>query len=561
MSQDHNTSPLPLTGAAAVNRETVRRDPSALGAPGMAVDARAICLADLAPEGSVKPKDWIPHVIRNDETDRYLENGKDFIDDEAFRALIARMDADKAAGRSPEAARVREIIAKSRTIKGLDPEETAVLMAVEDPELLAEMEEAARWIKHKVYNNRIVTFAPLYLSSKCVNSCAYCGFRQENGHMARRRLGLDEIRRETEALTRDFGHKRLVVVYGEHPDSDIDYMVQSIDTIYSVQVQTRKGNANIRRVNVNAAPMEMAKLKRLQEVGVGTYQVFQETYDRRVYGRVHPAGTLKGNYRWRLYAMHRAMESGLDDVGTGSLFGLGDWRFEVLGLVAHNASLEKHFGGTGTHTISFPRLEPASNAPFLKDNPWYVSDRDFLRIITVLRLAVPHTGLICTARETADIRNAALDRGITQMDASTRIDLGGYSATAKSMPATGTGSQEVDEQQFLLGDNRSLEELIGDLADRGHITSFCTAGYRVGRTGDRIMRLLRDCSEGHFCKLNAILTYREWLDDFAGPAVKAKGEALIARELSEARTQMPSFMPKFEPLYEKTTHGCRDLYL
>lgn len=559
---EHSTAPAATPKPVPTppsNHETVRNERNALGNPGMPLDARAICQTDLKPAGSVRVKDWVATVIQPDETDRWLENGRDFIDDEHFATLLDAMDQRRHRGVEPDAALVREILAKSRSIKGLSLEETATLMEVRSPELLAEMDQAAKWIKHKVYDNRIVTFAPLYLSSSCVNSCTYCGFRQENRQMVRRRVELDEVRRETEALARDFGHKRLVVVYGEHPDSDIDYMVKSIDTIYSVQVQTRKGVANIRRVNVNAAPMAMEKLRRLQEVGVGTYQVFQETYNREVYSRVHPPRTLKGNFRWRLYAMHRAMEAGLDDVGTGALFGLGDWRWEVLGLVAHNASLERHFGGTGTHTISFPRLEPASNAVLGADNPQAVSDADFLRIITILRLSVPHTGLICTAREPAWIRNAALDRGITQMDASTRIGLGSYSAGREA--AAGTGDQTIDSQQFMLGDTRSLEELIGDLADRGHITSFCTAGYRVGRTGDRIMRLLRDCSEGSFCKLNAILTYREWLDDFAGPAVQAKGEALIQRELGEARQRLPQFMPKFEPMYEKTSHGCRDLYL
>jgi len=555
---------IPEKGAPApdsLNKETVIAKAAGLGSPGLPLETRELYQAPLKALGSVKASDWVKTVIKQDEIDRYLDKGKDFIQDDLFTDLIKKIDQNRLVKKEPDIKKVQDILAKSKAIKTLDLEEASLLMQVKNPETLALMQETAYEIKHKVYNNRIVTFAPLYLSSTCVNSCVYCGFRQENTQMRRRRLELDEVRRETEALARDFGHKRLVVVYGEHPDSDIDYMLKTIDTIYSVQVPTRKGTANIRRVNVNAAPMEQEKLKRLTEIGVGTYQVFQETYNRELYSRLHPAKTLKGNYRWRLYAMHRAMDAGLDDVGLGALFGLGDWRWEVLGLLAHNRDLEAKFGGTGAHTISFPRMEAASNAPYVDQSPHTVQDEDFLNLITLLRLCVPHTGLICTAREPAWIRDESLKRGVTQMDASSRIGLGAYSAETSAAPALGTGQQALDNQQFLLGDTRSLEELIGDLAIKGHITSFCTAGYRIGRTGDRIMRLLRDCSEGSFCKLNAVITFREWLDDFAGPEVKALGEELIQKELAESRKELPQFMNKFEPLYEKTSHGCRDLYL
>jgi len=512
-------------------------------------------IAPLAPEGSVPLKDWAGNVIVRDEIDRYLEGGKDFIDDERIDGIVADRRGE------PSVSEVRDILAKSSSIKALDLEEVGCLLRVRSPETWQEMIDAALAIKTKVYNNRIVVFAPLYLSSKCVNSCVYCGFRAENGEMKRRRLTLDEVRREAEALTRDFGHKRLVVVFGEHPDSDVDYMISAIDTIYSVKVQTRKGEANIRRVNVNAAPMSIEKLRRLSEVGMGTFQVFQETYDRRAYARVHPSRTIKGDFRWRLYCHHRAMEAGVDDVGIGALFGLADWRFELLGLVSHSRELERRFNGVGAHTISFPRLEPASNAPWLEAKDRRVSDEDFLKLITILRLAVPYTGLICTAREPAPIRNEAVRRGITQMDAGTRIGLGAYSEGTSPERDRGTGEQDLENQQFLLGDPRSLEELVGDLADEGHITSFCTAGYRIGRTGARIMRMFRDCTEGNFCKLNAILTFREWVDDFASPATREKCERLIEREYAEAKAQFPSLMPGFEPLYQKTLHGCRDLFV
>jgi 2-iminoacetate synthase len=511
----------------------------------------------LAPAGRVAPRDWVKTVIVRDEIDRYLgEDGADFIDDVRIEGILSERG-------EPSASRVRDILDKSRSIKSLDLEEAGALMRVRDADLWREMIDTAMAIKRKVYDNRIVVFAPLYLSSGCVNSCTYCGFRSENGAMKRRRLDLDEIRRETVSLARDFGHKRLVVVFGEHPDSDVDYMMSAIDAIYSVKVETRRGEANIRRVNVNAAPMSIAKLKRLREAGMGTFQVFQETYDRRAYARFHPARTIKGDFRWRLYCHHRAMDAGIDDVGIGALFGLADWRFEVLGLLSHSRELEKRYDGVGAHTISFPRLEPASNAPGLDDAAHRVSDEDFLKLITILRLAVPYTGLICTAREHAAVRNEAVRRGITQMDAGTRIGLGAYSGSEGGAGAgdRGTGAQDLENQQFLLGDPRSIEQLIGDLADMGHITSFCTAGYRIGRTGGRIMRMLRDCTEGNFCKLNAILTFREWVDDFASPETRAKCEVLLEREYAEAKAKLPALMPGFEPLYQKTLHGCRDLYL
>jgi 2-iminoacetate synthase len=515
-------------------------------------------VAPLAPEGSVAPRDWVKAVIVRDEIDRYLDGGRDFIDDKRIDAIVSDPRGE------PSLSEVRDILEKSKAIKSLDLEEAGTLMRVRNPDTWREMIDTAFEIKKKVYDNRIVVFAPLYLSSRCVNSCTYCGFRAENGEMKRRRLTLEEVRRETESLARDFGHKRLVVVFGEHPDSDVDYMMSAIDTIYSVKVRTRRGEANIRRVNVNAAPLSIAKLERLREVGMGTFQVFQETYDRRVYARVHPAGTIKGDFRWRLYCHHRAMDAGVDDVGIGALFGLADWRFDFLGLLSHSRELERRYDGVGAHTISFPRLEPASNAPGLAEVGHRVSDEDFLKLITLLRLSVPYTGLICTARESAPVRNAALLRGITQMDAGTRIGLGAYSESSSSAAARedrGTGEQDIENQQFLLGDTRSIEELISDLADMGLITSFCTAGYRIGRTGGRIMRMLRDCTEGNFCKLNAILTFREWVDDFASPSTKAKCEALIRREYEEAKVRLPALMPSFEPMYEKTLHGCRDLYL
>jgi 2-iminoacetate synthase len=489
-------------------------------------------------------REWISNKIKQDEIDKYLVDGKCFIDD----ALIER---ELSQAVEPDAQLVRDIIAKSLSIKSLSAQETAVLLHVEDADLLAEMAEAAWAVKHKVYDNRIVTFAPLYLSNLCVNNCEYCGFRSSNSNERRRRLTMDEVRRETEILAGEIGHKRLIVVYGEHPLSDADYIAESIRTIYDVKVKSRKGIGCIRRCNVNAAPLSIADLRMLGEVGLGTFQVFQETYHRDTYSKVHPANTIKGNYLWRLYCMHRSMEAGVDDVGLGVLFGLYDWKFEVMALIHHALELEKRFG-IGPHTISFPRIEPADNTPFSINHKYAINDEEYKKLVTVLRLAVPYTGLIITARESAKIRREVIPLGCTQTDASSRIGIGAYVDTE--------GEQEGDRQQFILGDNRDLDDVIRELAESGYITSFCTAGYRCGRTGKCIMDLLRTGAEGKFCKLNAVLTFREWLDDFASDATKAVGEKVVASEIQEISEQMPAVYDKFMESYKRIVDGERDVY-
>ena len=485
-------------------------------------------------------------IIRPDEIDRYLDSGEDFIPEQKIHQQLENHAP-------PEPSRVREILAKSRAIETLSPDEMATLLHVSDPEMLQEMQETALAVKLKVYDNRIVTFAPLYMSNKCVNNCGYCGFRVDNKAMARRTLSMDEVAAETKALAGELGHKRLILVYGEHPEADIDYISQSIETVYNQEVTTRKGPTGIRRVNVNAAPLPIEHLSRLPEVGIGTFQVFQESYHKPTYRRVHGDTFLKSDYRWRLYAMHRAMEAGIDDVGIGALFGLYDWRFEAMGLLYHTLELEQKFGGIGPHTISFPRLEPAHNAPDAERSPYAVSDADFLKLVTVLRLAVPYTGMICTAREPAWIRDRTVGMGVTQMDASTRIGIGAYSETPEE--------QELDKQQFMIGDTRRLDQLIGDMADLGYITSFCTAGYRIGRTGEKIMHLLRSCKEGHFCKLNAVITFREWLDDFGDGATREQGERLIQKELHSLAFSGDRQEKQFREYYARTAGGERDLYM
>ena len=487
-------------------------------------------------------KEWKAARIIPEERDRYLAGGNDFVDD----ALIAASLRDRP---SPDASRLRDILDKSRSIATLTVDECADLTAVTDPEHLALMEQTALAVKKKVYDNRIVTFAPLYMSSKCVNNCSYCGFRSGNGDVERRVLSQEEIHRECSVLAGTIGHKRLIVVYGEHPESDADYIAESIRTIYTVDEPTRRGRGRIRRVNVNAAPLSIADCRLIAEAGLGTYQVFQETYDRELYRRVHPAGTVKGDFRWRLYCMHRAMEAGIDDVGIGALFGLGDWRYEVLGLLLHSRELEERFG-IGPHTISFPRLVDAQNAP---DAHSLVTDNELRRIVTVLRLSVPHAGLILTCRENAAMRRELMPLGITQTDADSKIGLGAYTRYQDR--------QEEDRQQFILSDTRSLDEVVRDLANMGYITSFCTAGYRCGRTGKKIMDLLRSGAEGVFCKLNAVITFREWLDDFASKETVAVGETLIRKEIDEVRSVVSdSMFREFMESYRKTGEGARDLY-
>lgn len=496
---------------------------------------------------TVDISNWVKNRIKKEQIDKYLNNdGSDFIDDNAI-------EKDLKENHALDATKVREIIAKSLSIETLTPKETATLLNVTDPQLWHEMENAAGLIKKKVYDNRIVTFAPLYLSLACVNNCVYCGLRKDNKAIKRGILSIEQVRQEIEVLAGKIGHKRLIVVYGEHPDSDTQYMADTLKAIYDTKISLPSGGYGaIRRVNVNGAPLSVEDFKTLHEVGIGTYQIFQETYHKKTYGVVHPSKTLKGNYHWRLYCMHRALEAGIDDVGIGALLGLYDWKFEVMGLLAHSLELEKKFG-IGPHTISFPRIEPAENTPFALSLKHKVSNEDFRKAIVVLRLAVPYTGMILTARENAQMRKDMIPLGITQTDASSNVGLGAYHDCEDK-------DQVANRQQFILGDTRSLDDVVRELAEMGYITSFCTAGYRCGRTGQCIMDLLRTGAEGKFCKLNAVITYREWLDDFASPQTKQIGNKIIEKEIEEIKNKMPTVYPSFKQQYDRTVKGERDLY-
>lgn len=497
-------------------------------------------------------KDWVHQVIKPDENSKYLVGGEDFIDDDLLNEALRK-------NQNPSKEEVRRIIQKSLNIQALSIDETAKLIHVTDPELWNEINEAAIAIKRKVYDNRIVFFAPLYCSNLCVNNCAYCGFRSENINEKRRTLTLEEVRKETETVL-DNGHKRIIMVYGEHPNSDVHYMVNTIKEVYSVERKAPVSGriTSIRRVNVNAAPMDINDLKLLKSSGIGTLQVFQETYHHETYSKVHPPQTLKGDYRWRLYSLHRAQEAGIDDVAIGALFGLYDWRFEVLGLVSHAADLERVFG-VGPHTVSVPRITPASGSSLSTQSKYLVSDEDFKKVIAVLRLALPYPGLIITAREKPEIKRELLELGCTQTDASTKIGIGAYQECKSE--------QDTNSEQFTIGDPRSLDEIIKEVAEMGMISSFCTAGYRCGRTGDKIMGMLKSCVEGRYCKLNAVLTFREYLDDYASPETKALGEKLIEQEIGEIKTH--NFFMKnngrifneFMKNYEFIKNGSRDIYI
>jgi 2-iminoacetate synthase len=420
---------------------------------------------------------------------------------------VLRQGADR------DAVRVREVLAKARELKGLDKNDVAVLSAISDPELMAALFAAAKEVKNEIYGNRLVLFAPLYVSNMCSNECLYCAFRARNTALRRRVLTQSEIKKEVEILVSQ-GHKRVLMVAGEsYPGEGFDYVLNSIATIYD----TRVGNGEIRRINVNIAPLSINEFSRLKGAKIGTYQLFQETYHSETYARMHPSGP-KSNYNWRITAMDRAMTAGIDDVGIGVLFGLADWRFEILALLQHAEYLERHFGA-GPHTISVPRLEPASGSSIAAQPPHPVSDIDFRRIIAILRLAVPYTGIIMSTRETASLRRETFALGVSQISAGSRSNPGGY--------LEGEEEGDIAGEQFQLGDHRPLDEVIRDVASLGYIPSFCTACYRLGRTGGDFMDLAKPGKIKAHCGPNALSTFLEYLIDYGSEETRKAGDQVI----------------------------------
>ncbi len=455
-----------------------------------------------------------------------------FIDPDELWSHINNKKAD--------AVRVREVIAKSLSKERLTLAETAVLINAEG-DLVEEIKAGARELKKKVYGNRIVLFAPLYIGNRCTNNCQYCGFRVTNRDARRKTLTDDEIVAEVEALE-DNGQKRLILVYGEHPDYSPEYIAHTVRLVYGI----KKGQGEIRRVNINAAPLDIDGFRTVGRSGIGTYQIFQETYHPEAYSWYHLGGKKK-DYNWRLTSLDRAQEAGIDDVGIGALFGLYDWRFEVMGLVRHTNHLEACYN-VGPHTISFPRIKDA--AALNLNEKYYVNDDDFKKLIAILRLAVPYTGLILTARETPEVRHEAMAFGVSQIDGGTKLELGSYSASQNE-------EQNLNREQFKISDERSLADVIDELLENDYLPSFCTACYRLGRTGEHFMEFSVPGFIKRYCTPNAILTLSEYIVDYASPGLAEKGWRAIEKNMADLDEGMKQSIRK---KIERIKNGERDLY-
>lgn len=447
-----------------------------------------------------------------------------------------RQDLDRP---EPETFAFQQVVERIRRLKGLSLEDVKILLGVQRPERRRQILDLAGWVKDQIYGKRMVLFAPLYLGNLCSNNCLYCGFRKDNASIVRRQLNQAEIAQETLQLIRD-GHKRLMVLSGESEDIPLEYLVESLRTIYAQRV----GEHRIRRINVEVAPLDVEGFRRLAQVGIGTYVCFQETYDPDIYSRVHPSGP-KSDYEWRLGAMDRAMEAGLEDVGIGALFGLGDWRFEVLAMFEHARHLEERFG-CGPHTVSVPRLEPAAGAPLSTAVPHPVSDEDFKYLVAILRVSLPYVGIILSTREKPELRRELFHYGVSQISAGSRTNPGAYSGSCEATP------------QFSLGDHRSLAEVVEDLVDLGFVPSFCTGCYRRGRVGADFMDLAKPGLIQHYCLPNGLLSFQEYLCDFAPPSSREKGQALIERLV--AGLERPGLRKRTRSGLDRVRAGERDVY-
>ncbi len=443
----------------------------------------------------------------------------------------------------PEPARIRAILDKAKAMQGLSFNETTALVAVDDPELMSELFAAARSIKQEIYGSRLVLFAPLYISNLCANECTYCAYRASNRELHRRVLSQEEIAAETRVIIEQ-GHKRILVVAGEsYPDhNSLKYVHSAVETVYA----TRSGNGEIRRVNVNVAPLSVSDFRDLKATGIGTYQCFQETYHRETYARVHLQGR-KRDFDWRATVMDRAMEAGIDDVGIGALLGIYDWRFELLAMLQHAQHLEQRFG-CGPHTISVPRLEPASGTDFTATTPYTVSDPDFLKLTAILRLAVPYTGLIMSTRESSAIRHQSFQLGISQTSAGSRTDPGGYARS----------QGDFHSSQFAVGDIRPVDEVVREIAEMGFTPSFCTACYRTGRTGSDFMDIAKPGAIKYHCEPNALATFTEYLEDYASPATRQAGELHILHQVATMDDKQRRIAT---PMIDAVRKGKRDVFV
>lgn len=441
----------------------------------------------------------------------------------------------------PAPLKVRDILSKAKEMKGLNLEDVATLTNISDPMQLFELFETANHIKEKIYGKRLVIFAPLYISNFCTNECIYCAFRAKNNSIVRKALTQPEIVNKTETLIKQ-GHKRVLLVAGEsYPNHDLQYVFDSIASIYNTHV----GNGEIRRVNINIGPLEIPEFKALRDTKIGSYQLFQETYHQPTYREVHQGGK-KAVYEYRLTALHRAMEAGIENVGTGVLFGLYNFRFELLALMQHISELETVFG-IGPHTISVPRMEAASGSDFSVHPPFAVSDLDYRKIVAILRLAVPYTGIIMSTRETPQMRRETLALGVSQISA------GSYTISGKNLHKV----QGEEGSEYSLGDHRPLDEVVRDIAAMGYIPSFCNSCHRLGRTGHDFMDMAKPGSIKEHCNPNALSTFMEYLMDYATYETKLIGEDLIEDILDSMEGMAHERAFK---LLEKVKKGKRDMY-
>lgn len=461
---------------------------------------------------------------------------EEFINDEEIKETLKYADENK-----DNLKLVDEILEKAKLRKGLSHREASVLLACEDKERVKEMYDLAGQIKKDFYGNRIVMFAPLYLSNYCVNGCLYCPYHAKNKHIPRKKLTQEEVEKEVIAL-QDMGHKRLAIEAGEDPvNNPIEYILECIHTIYSIKHK----NGAIRRVNVNIAATTVENYRKLKEAGIGTYILFQETYDKEAYEYLHPTGP-KHDYAYHTEAMDRAMEGGIDDVGIGVLFGLDKYRYEFAGLLMHAEHLEA-VHGVGPHTISVPRVKKADDIdPTEFDNS--LSDEMFCKLAALIRLAVPYTGMIISTRETPEIREKIIKLGVSQISGGSRTSVGGYAEEERPH----------DTEQFDVSDNRTLDEVVNWLMRAGYIPSFCTACYREGRTGDRFMSLCKSGQIQNCCHPNALMTLKEYLMDYASPETRKIGEELIEREIENIGKE--EIKPKVREELIKIENGTRDLY-
>ena len=461
---------------------------------------------------------------------------EEFIDDNEIKETLKYADENK-----DNLKLVDEILEKAKLRKGLSHREASVLLACDNEEKIKEMYDLAEQIKKDFYGNRIVMFAPLYLSNYCVNGCLYCPYHLKNKHIARKKLTQEEIRNEVIAL-QDMGHKRLAIESGEDPvNNPIEYILESIKTIYSIKHK----NGAIRRVNVNIAATTVENYRKLKEAGIGTYILFQETYDKKAYEYLHPTGP-KHNYAYHTEAMDRAMEGGIDDVGIGVLFGLDKYRYEFAGLLMHAEHLEA-VHGVGPHTISVPRVKRADDIdPTEFDNS--LSDEMFCKLAALIRISVPYTGMIVSTRETPEVRDKIIRLGVSQISGGSRTSVGGY--TEKERPH--------DTEQFDVSDNRTLDEVVRWLMTKGYIPSFCTACYREGRTGDRFMSLCKSGQIQNCCHPNALMTLKEYLVDYASKETKEIGDKLIEKEIDNIGKD--AIKEQVRKQLVQIENGTRDLY-